>query len=122
MNIGIQWLLGASEILSYFGNLGHISHLAVPCTYLLRIQQQSHSKIQDISRNDACSKLTANPSRTTYLQDWRGDRQKKTTLSMQSQRLRIGTGRFQVQLVNVQDFGWQTPWMSKPMKAKERVA
>ena len=26
---------------------------------------------------------------------------------MQSQRLRIGTGRFQVQLVNVQDFGWQ---------------
>ena len=47
---------------------------------------------------------------------------KNETLSMQSQRLRIGTGRFQVQLVNVQDFGWQTPWMSKPMKAKERVA
>lgn len=75
MNIGIQWLLGASEILSYFGNLGHISHLSVPCTYLLRIQQRSHSKI--LAANDACSKLTANPSRTTYLQDWRVDRQKK---------------------------------------------
>lgn len=43
---------------------------------------------------------------------------KNETLSMQSQRLRICTGRFQVQLVNVPDFGWQTPWMSKPMKAK----
>ena len=75
------WTLGSSGFWEPRKSCHTLAILGTYLTFLFHVHISCgfNSVIQRFLQqaNDACSKLTANPSRTTYLQDWRGDRQKK---------------------------------------------